>query len=256
MKGGVKEKYLKNIILIVVIFFIFVTTANAESIEEKMYVKTITQYDATGNVIGTFNIEMSEDEIYQDIEQESVSLASNVSNQYCTTTEGTLPCRETEYKIIIMRYTKSSSTYNVELALEWIKEPLITKYDVIAIRWTGNGTLTNAYGTQNALNKSETYYSYNGNNMKIASRGLGITMNMYDNTSDHIMRLYATFSGNPGMIIGTYQHARHSNITFDMSKSYTFNENGLGGVLLFSNDTITNYYDGMLGISDVTPYEI
>lgn len=49
-------------------------------------------------------------------------------------------------------------------------------------------------------------------------------------------------------VIGTYQHARHSNATFDISKSYSFGD-GLGGVLIFPNSTYSSYYDGMLGVS-------
>ena len=117
----------------------------------------------------------------------------------------------------------------------------------------GIGSLVTARGTQEATNKSDVNYPYGDDNMLVFSNGVGITMNMYDNTSDHKMTLYASFNGNPGSIYATYQHARHSNITFAMSQSYTISYQGLGGVLLFSNSTIEGYYDGMKGTVDYTP---
>ena len=114
-------------------------------------------------------------------------------------------------------------------------------------------------GKQNATQNSknvETNYTSDDDNTILGPRGVGITMNMYDNATNHQMTLDVYFLTNPGTIYATYQHARHSNVTLAMAQSYTFSASGLGKVLLFSNATITGYYDGMTGVEDSTPYPV
>ena len=55
-----------------------------------MYVKTITHYDYIGNVIMTDNIEMTEEEINQDM------LISPASQTYCIVEGESVPCIQTE----------------------------------------------------------------------------------------------------------------------------------------------------------------
>ena len=58
---------MKKLILLIVSLCLF-TTVQAEEVEKnEMYVKTITHYDYIGNVIMTDNIEMTEEEINQDM---------------------------------------------------------------------------------------------------------------------------------------------------------------------------------------------
>lgn len=245
---------------LIMVFFLVISSINivkASEYEEK-YVKSTTYYDYTGSVASSFEIELTKEEMEFEIYNENNNYTRDSSVVVETCKDGTriIACYETDYKIIRLWYDKSSassSSYNVKVELEWKNTPLITKYDVIAIRWDGIGSLTTARGTQDANNKSTVNYPYGDDNMLFFSNGLGITMNMYDNTSTHIMRLYASFEGNPGSIYATYQHARHSNITFAMSQSYTISYNGLGGVLYFSDSTIRSYYDGMRGTVDYTP---
>lgn len=76
-------------------------------------------------------------------------------------------------------------------------------------------------------------------------------MNIFDKAnSDLELSIVLEFNENVGKTAyGTYQHARNSNITLTQAKSYTFNSNGLGGVVYFNNSTVKNYYDGMQGLS-------
>lgn len=246
-----------NIIIILVLGLFSTKMVNASSPVEK-YVKTTTYYDYTGRIASSFESELSKEEMeYELLTKDTKSTRdSNVVVETCYDNKRVIACHATEYKIIRLWYDKSStnsSLYNVKVELEWKTTPLITKHDIIAIRWDGVGSLTTARGTQDASNKSTVNYPYGDDNMLVFSKGIGITMNMYDNTSNHVMRLYASFNGNPGSMYATYQHARHSNITFAMSQSYTIAYNGLGGVVYFSDSTIRGYYDAMKGTVDYTP---
>ena len=245
---------MKKLILLIVSLCLF-TTVQAEEVEKnEMYVKTITHYDYIGNVIMTDNIEMTEEEINQDM------LISPASQTYCIVEGESVPCIQTEYKKNTMEYKRhnvSTNIYRIYLSLNWLKTPVVTKYDVIALRWSNNVTITKVDGSQTAVkNGSSVLSTYNstGDNTILGTKGVGITMNMYDDATDHYMSLIVTLTGNPGTVYGTYQHARNANITFDMSQSYTFSASGLGNVLLFSNSTITNYYDGMEGLTDSAPF--
>lgn len=220
-----------------------------------MYLKTITYYNTIGEVTNSFNVEMTEDEIEQDM------AISAYDTELCENGDGfSVPCYTTDYKKITLSYIRHSvdtNKYKVEVYVTWLKTPVITKYDVIAIRWTGSVNASYVSGTQTAIRNGKsllTTYSATGTNTKISPRGVGTTMNMYDNASNHKMKLIVQFKGNPGTIYATYQHARHSNITLDMSQSYIFSDTGLGGVLQFNTATITSYYDGMKGLSSSNPY--
>ena len=104
------------------------------------------------------------------------------------------------------------------------------------------------HGSQEAKGKAKVMYEGNDDNILYFPQAAGITMNMYDNTNEHVMIMEIGFVNNPGNVYITYQHARHSNITFAQSQSYTISPSGLGGVLYFSNSTVRSYYDGMQGI--------
>ncbi len=245
-------KLINKLLFISILIVVGILNVNASESEE-IYIKTVTQYNVVGQVVGAFDMELTKEEM--DVELlEAEDDDSSIANTYCIVNGRSIPCYETTYKKLTLIYNKSDTNkYEVEAELKWLSTPLITKYDIFALRWNGTGTLVTASGVQKATGKSNVNYPYGDDNMLIFSNGIGITMNMYDNTSGHEMHLYATFSGSPLAVYVTYQHARHSNITFAMSQSYTISSNGLGAVLYFSNTTTRGYYDGMKGLHDVTP---
>ena len=105
---------MKKLILLIVSLCLF-TTVQAEEVEKnEMYVKTITHYDYIGNVIMTDNIEMTEEEINQDM------LISPASQTYCIVEGESVPCIQTEYKKITMEYKRhnvSTNIYRIYLSL-------------------------------------------------------------------------------------------------------------------------------------------
>lgn len=152
-------------------------------------------------------------------------------------------CVEIEYY-----YSPNDDDYTIRLRAEWFKMPLVRQFDVMAVRWDNPVNIKGFYGYQ-ASDVGTTYYQLDGTNMKRTSTGLGESMNLY-NDAEEIQLEINIYSDNSfgSNIYGTYQHARHSNATLSISKSYTFGSSGLGGVLVFSNPTYRSYYDGMQGV--------
>lgn len=119
-------------------------------------------------------------------------------------------------------------------------------------RWTNSIDIDKLeiYGCQES-DADTTFYYTNSNNLKKTSKGLGLSMNLHNNASSSLgMELYI-YSPNAlgNNVYGTYQHARHSNATLAISKSYSFSSSGLGGVVYFSNSTYRSYYDEMQEVS-------
>lgn len=209
----------------------------------KLHIRTINMYDNLGNIYQSFEDVLTEEEYNSAISIETVSdtPCTGQFNNYCY---------QTEYKTlyVLYYYDSEEQRYYMISQLFWEKEPLIKKYDIFAARWTNSVSYSFLKGTQEATGKSMVTYLPGDDNILTFSKAVGITMNLYDNTDNHNLYLYIGFDTYPGTIYVTYQHARHSNITFAMSQSYTISSSGLGGVLYFSNTTVRNYYDGMQGI--------
>ena len=137
--------------------------------------------------------------------------------------------------------------------VHWNKLPSTRSYDILAFRWSEDFEMETYSGTQDGHIDGiaqRTEYNQGGNNSKTATNGVGISMNLYDDSTtlyltadvDGILYNYAAIN-----LYATYQHAT-SSLTLANSKSYTFSASGLGEVLYFSNSTIRNKYDNMQGI--------
>ena len=213
-------------------------TLNNET--QEIYIRTITTFDSLGNISDTFETKLNE-------EQYNFELSTAAAEAPCTGQFYNF-CHPTDYKRLLVSTRKSGSNYYVNARLVWDKDPVVKKYDIFAMRWSDAVTRISLIGTQTAKGKDEVIYEGNDDNILYFPQAVGITMNMYDNTTEHIMTMEVAFNQWPSNVYITYQHARHSNITFAQSQSYTISPSGLGGVLYFSNSTVRSYYDGMQGI--------
>lgn len=169
-------------------------------------------------------------------------------------------CWETTYKKLELEASTldTASGFKMTTRCTWKQLPNIKSYDVIAVRWqngTSSFSVSDIYGYQNydAGNQYMTLTYANGNaNIKTASNGVGISMNLADDaTGPHTLSLI-TYGTVPSLgtvnFYHTYQHAQ-SNVSLANSKDYTFSASGLGGVLLFNSSSIQNKYDAMTGLS-------
>lgn len=264
----------KNIFcLLIFAFFVSVGCVNASSFsdsEKELYdrddvtiveriektILTTTATDVYGNILNVYHDEIeAEDE--ESIEEARAEMEEKYSSMN-SISRAPMVYYNTSSKHIALDYYKingeASNIFHTYLYVSWFTVPAIKSFDVLAVRWTNGATLLDATGKQTSKNGSTyrvTNYSYNGTNMKVASNGVGISMNLHDNASDYVLEMWTKQSASStGTVYATYQHARNSNLsTLAQSQSYTFSENGLGKVLYYNNATIRGYYDGMQGVS-------
>ena len=177
-----------------------------------------------------------------------------------TTTRAT--SHATTYKNIqITAMHGVANVYLMDLTTLWLISPAIKSYDVIAMRTDDASIIEGSQeGTQGYIYKNGTTgyidYSYNGTNMKRASNGFGISMNLLDAAHRYecfiTARVRATTEW--AEVFGSYQHAA-TNVTLAQSQAYTISHNGYGEVINFAT-AVQNHYDGMQGVSiklDYTP---
>lgn len=168
-------------------------------------------------------------------------------------------CVETNAKkfTAFISSTQYLSRYNLYACNQWKMIPKIKSFDTIAVRWTTTGDVaTEVRGVsgnqQYSVNGKEDVVIYNENtaNTKIASNGVGISMNIVDSVTGGLVNLMNVDI----MIYGvgtftqysTYQHATQ-NINLATAQNYTFGPGGLGGVLVY-NGTAGGYFDQMQGL--------
>lgn len=160
-------------------------------------------------------------------------------------------CWETSAKRLFMEVSSSSSNADVALYAIWLREPNVKGTDVIAIRHDGRINVTSVEGIQYVDGAAENaiYYDLSSSNTQKFNNGVGISMNLKDDSSSFALHLYI-FGGknSSGNVYGSYQHGKNFT-TVAESKQYTINSSGLGGVIKFNTTTISNKYDAMPGVS-------
>lgn len=221
---------------------------NIQLVEQKnIYVETLTSIDRYGEVTNTQQ-EITEEEYENFIKQQSYAS--------CSTGNEIVSCWETNAKKLTLSIyvDKKTNIYRYLLTNLWKTIPIVKSFDVIAFRWTstaGGITQGQYFGTQ-YYNDDNISYAYQCNNAKSDLSGVGISMNIVDNTSTFLeltLDQFMAFNQKTAFnLFGTYQHAT-SGVSLANSQSYTFKSNGLGGVLYYSNATIRNRYDGMDGVN-------
>lgn len=193
---------------------------------------------------GKANLITEKEITYEEFKTKSSQLETNES---CGT-----GCWKTDYKRIRLYFwTHTDGTHSFIIDNEWLKDPVIRSYDIIAMRWTGNVNKGKIKGVQdfkqNGVAKS-IEYTASLSNVYYNSNGVGISMNLVDDAYDFSNTLIfpVNCSGTVNLY-GTYQHAVED-ISLSDSLKYTFGPSGMGGVLVFGNTSIANKYDNTQGL--------
>lgn len=158
----------------------------------------------------------------------------------------------TNYKTLnVTAIPYDSVNYAITLTLNWKKMPATRSYDVIALRFSNMAMSNGTQSGHQIYTGGSVYYSYGGTNMKLASNGFGISMNLVNSTSINSLQCFisvnAAKTNSTSTIYGAYEHAK-SNVTLAQSKDYTISSGGMGHVINFSS-SVWNYYDNMNGVS-------
>lgn len=229
---------------------------NSEFKGEEIYVITTYKIDSNDNVIDQRSIEASKEEAEAVAKDNTLHILDNgkLSTVSPISIQGYEEswAYETESKRIQTRYYTYGGKYYAEILATWIKLPKIRKFDVIALRWDSCvKSIDYFYATQYGdSNTGKTEYTSSSKNVVITSEGVGVSMDLHDSYKNNaVIYLKIGSAGNFGTYMyGTYQHAKNSNVTLAISKSYTFGISGLGGVLVFNKTSYSNYYDQMQGL--------
>lgn len=198
-------------------------------------------YKVTETTNGTINEEVTKEEALNAENESEITRGASYSTSY--------------KQIQISESFIGSNRYLVRLANIWLGSPKVKSYDVIGIR-TSDATVVDGTqsGTQMYRPTTQNYYSHvtysaNGANIRKASNGFGISMNLVDEGAyfESDIQAYVDKNTQYGEVFGSYQHAV-KNVTLAQSKAYTISHNGYGKVLNFST-SVESYYDGMAGVN-------
>lgn len=221
---------------------------NIQLIEQKdIFIETLTSVDRYGQITNTQQ-EITEKEYEEYVQQQSYAS--------CSTGNEIVSCWETNAKKLTLSVYGDKKTHIYRFLLNnlWKTIPKVKSFDVIAFRWTSTagGIMEGTYFGNQYYNNDSITYDYGVKNAKSTADGVGISMNIVDDTSTYLnlsLDVFKAFTQKTAFnLFGTYQHAT-SGVSLENSQSYTFKSNGLGGVLYYSNTTIRNRYDGMDGIN-------
>lgn len=200
-------------------------------------------YKVTATTNGTTTSEVTESEAVAASENIIASENNSARATYVTTSYK---------KLEIAKSQSVNNDYLIDLINIWLTTPAVTSYDVMAIRCDDATMVAGTQDGTQIYKKNGSYqavdYSYNGTNMKLASNGFGISMNLVDGATDYENYLSAvvTSTSTWATIYGSYQHAA-AKVTLAQSQSYTISHNGYGEVINFATG-IQNTYDGMQGV--------
>lgn len=221
-----------------------------------IYQITTYKLDGFGNVVDEYSMKATKEQAEMVAINDNIRVSSQrtLVNNSNITTYGYVDnyTYETESKRVTGYYSDDDhGTYVIQLWATWLKTPKIKQFDIMAVRWNNSVNVSNIIGWQECdSNTKKTDYYISTPNTKYTDKGAGISMNIHDSAKNKI-DLYLRVESNNYFgydFYGTYQHARHSNAnTLAISQSYSFG-NGLGGVLVFNNNTYKSYYDDMQGI--------
>ncbi len=169
--------------------------------------------------------------------------SDDISNSKITT--------NSSYALLDTSHTTSSKTIKiasscstdclVTVVVDWLKTPVVRSYDLIGARFV-NTSLTSTPVTY-VSNSTDFLRS---TEMVNFSNGFGVSVKLIPNGDDmHITQYFRVSKG--GTVYASYQHAVNT-ISLSISKRYTISSEGAGGVFLFDNTTILNFFDQMKGV--------
>lgn len=231
--------------------------ANSKSSTKEEYYITTYTLDKYDNVVDTITIKATKEDAENVANNANLHVMPNgklqdVSNLPSIQSVVDNYKYETGSKIIRINYGRGVTDnqemkYVISLEADWYTIPKVKSFDVLAVRWDNSVTVFDTDGVQ-LTDAGRTEYSTNGKNTKKTSKGVGISMNLYDDAKTDIHLTMFVISDNSFgyNVYGTYQHAVN-NISLATSQSYTFGSSGLGGVLVYSNG-YSKYFDNMTGL--------
>lgn len=210
---------------------------------EVKYIATTYVKDKKGNVINTFEKEVTKEESDLIATNNSKINALNVTGSYIYGYE-----YETASKTMVLQHYNAGSQTISTLLVNWKNTPSVKSYDVIGFRY-GRNVNFESISAHQRYDGDRIYYSMDGTNMKRTSNGIGISMNLVDSASDFSLFFQVRITKQNSLVpvYASYQHATR-NVSLANSKDYTFNSSGLGGVFKFNSNTIAGYYDNMTGL--------
>lgn len=223
-----------------------ITNQQYNVLKERGHIKLIDKFDE-----GIINV-LSSNSVVIKGEYKTEAKSENFNNIYTNLLDLSSNNNYTSpSKTITIEYYNDEEGAVIHIYNNWLSMPKIRKYDVIAARWDNNVTGISIYATQSS-NVGDSFYDASSDHTKISSKGVGVSMNLYDKATSLSNDLYV-YSPNKSAFgnnaYGTYQHARHSNVTLSISKAYSISPSGYGGVLYWSNSTYRNYFDNMTGVT-------
>lgn len=228
-----------------------------KSTSSETYVKVNCYYNYSGELVSKSETDVTKEE-YEVFEQPTISLFT--AGTYETTMK----------KITLSITTGALDVKYITINNKWKSIPQVKSYDVIAVRIDTDATLP-VIGSQNK-GLITGYQKYDGNyvnydalssNTKIIWKNsitrivgrVGISMNILDSVTTSLEN-EMTVTVNSGATYftarGTYQHAT-SDVPLADSQKYTINSSGMGGVINFTDSTVSAKYDQTGGIT-VTHY--
>ncbi len=222
------------------------------SLPVEEYIATTTYFDSKGNVIDSIDKVITEKEALEIEKNQKIIPAMTYQEKRLVSTPKV--SYETNAKKIYMYVEESSSSKIVTFFAKWKNTPNVKKFDVIGLRTEGSASINFYWARQSGWDSSgydeirNQWYESSSSNFKSTSKGIGMSMNLFDDTYYHELTIAGyVYNYSNKKIAGSYQHATNSSITLAQSKSYSFSSSGYGGVFKFSN-SVASKYDGMKGI--------
>lgn len=210
------------------------------------YVKTLyTEVDGKQEIVNEEYI--SEEELMDSLNVRNVSI-SGVSTFSLADRKDTV---STTMKSIEMNMTSvGASVKKVVLNCTWLSIPKCKSYDIVAFMPASSSVVIDTTVTSNIqgyqfYDDDQISYNYSDKNIKLTSKGIGLSTNIVDSVEDSLsVKLSVAFGSGASKytVYGTYQHAT-DDVSLTRSQYYTFSKNGMGGVIDFYLWTASKYDD-------------
>ena len=216
--------------------------------QQSIYVQTLESVDEDGNVITTEKETVLTEEQAKYMDKLEVDAFPAISRESSQT-------HETASKIITLKFNSfGGSTRGIVLSCSWKKLPVTRSYDIMAIAPSNSihFNTPSAFSASQVTDAGTTRYSMNSSGVNIDSKGIGISMNLYNDATKSIvctMECVLASTVEPFVVYGTYQHCQ-SDISQSDSKKYSIEVSSanMGGILKFSNSSIASKYDNTQGL--------
>ena len=231
---------MKNILIFVILIFIFAINVNALEMDSSLFTEEdlnkihLVYYDGYENYI-SYNeyLELQFVDL-NDLQQIVVNDINSSFSFYSSS-------HSTANKEIKLTKSCSGNECLVFLTVNWFSYPTVRSYDLLGIRLVNTSILQNI-SSRMIFGNMENIYVETRND----SNGNADTFKLP--SGNEIIRFTKTFKVQKnGSVYASYQHAIR-NISLVNSRRYTFASGGLRNVFSFDS-AVGDYYDEMRGVS-------